>query len=369
MKRILELFFAFITSFLLCSIILPFAIKRLSLMSISQSIRSCGPQSHHIKNGTPTMGGLIVLFSIAISVFLWANLCNVFIWIVCFVTYSFGFIGWIDDYYKVKYRTSEGLRARVKFLWLLFFSVIASLCIFVSFDLYNDSLLSLRQIEITELFSELLSINLFLFVPLIGDFSYVFGIFGFVFLSCFVIVGTSNAVNLTDGLDGLAIFPIIVVASSLGLFAYVVGDIHRINYSSLPYIPGARDLLIFCAAMAGSGLSFLWFNMHPASIFMGDVGSLALGGALGSIAVITRQEVNLIIIGGIFVAETISVILQVFWFKYTKRKYGVGRRIFRMTPLHHHFEISGWSEVQVVIRFWIVNIILAVISLATLCVN
>lgn len=339
-------------------------------MNIGQSIRLYGPQTHSVKNGTPTMGGLIILFSIAISIFLWADLSNIFIWIVCLVTYSFGIVGLLDDYYKVRYENPEGLTARAKFLLLLFFSLIASLgIIFVNFYTYADTLVLLRQMKILELFSKFHSIDAVLFIPLLGNFSYIFGIFGFVFLSCFVIVGTSNAVNLTDGLDGLAIFPIIIVAASLALFAYVVGDVNRINYLSLPYVPGTRELLVFCAALVGSGLSFLWFNAYPASIFMGDVGSLALGGALGSIAVITRQEINLVIMGGVFVAETLSVILQVFWFKYTKKKYGAGRRIFLMTPLHHHFEIGGWREVQVVIRFWIVSIILAVISLATLCMS
>nr|WP_235043355.1 phospho-N-acetylmuramoyl-pentapeptide-transferase [Candidatus Kinetoplastibacterium oncopeltii] len=339
-------------------------------MNISQSIRLYGPKTHCVKNGTPTMGGLIILLSIAISIFLWADLSNIFIWIVCFVTYSFGIVGLLDDYCKVKYKNSEGLTAISKFLWLLFLSLIASLVIvIVNFYTCTDILVLLRQMKITELFSEFLSIDAMLFVPLVGNFSYIFGIFGFVFLSCFVIVGTSNSVNLTDGLDGLAIFPIIIVAASLSLFAYVVGDVNRINYLSLPYIPGTSELLIFCAALVGSGLSFLWFNIYPASIFMGDVGSLALGGALGSIAVITRQEINLMIMGGVFVAETLSVILQVSWFKYTKQKHGFGSRIFRMTPLHHHFEIEGWSEIQVVIRFWIISIILAVISLSTLCLS
>ncbi|AGF49275.1 phospho-N-acetylmuramoyl-pentapeptide-transferase [Candidatus Kinetoplastidibacterium galati] len=339
-------------------------------MNIGQSIRLCGPQTHNVKNGTPTMGGLVILLSMAVSIFLWSDLSNIFIWIVCFVTYSFGMIGLLDDYYKVKYGNPEGLTARVKFISLLFFSLLSSITIvFVSFYTSTDYVIFTGQIKIAELLYKFLSTDIALFVPMIGNFSYIFGIFGFVFLSCFVIVGTSNAVNLTDGLDGLAIFPIIMVASSLALFAYLVGDINRINYLSLPYVPGTSELLVLCATLVGSGLSFLWFNAYPASIFMGDVGSLALGGALGSIAVITRQEINLVIMGGIFVIETLSVILQVSWFKYTKKKYGIGRRIFKMTPLHHHFEISGWSEVQVVIRFWILSMLLAVISVATLCIS
>jgi phospho-N-acetylmuramoyl-pentapeptide-transferase len=283
------------------------------------------------------------------------------------VTFGFGAIGWVDDYRKVVHKDPEGMRSREKFFWQTVIGLVAAL--YLAFSVSEVS--NLRVLElffnwIASGFSNELPPKADLMVPFFKSVSYPLGVYGFIALSWFVIVGASNAVNFTDGLDGLAIMPVVLVGSALGLFAYLTGNAVYAKYLLIPHIPGAGELLIFCGAMAGAGLAFLWFNANPAQVFMGDVGALALGGALGTIAVITRQEVVLAIMGGIFVAEALSVILQVGWFKYTKRRYGEGRRIFLMAPLHHHFEKKGWTETQVVVRFWIITMLLCLIGLASL---
>jgi phospho-N-acetylmuramoyl-pentapeptide-transferase len=283
------------------------------------------------------------------------------------VTFGFGAIGWVDDYRKVVHKDPEGMRSREKFFWQTVIGLVAAL--YLAFSVSEVS--NLRVLElffnwISSGFSNELPPKADLLVPFFKSVSYPLGVYGFIALSWFVIVGASNAVNFTDGLDGLAIMPVVLVGSALGLFAYLTGSAVYSKYLLIPHIPGAGELLIFCGAMAGAGLAFLWFNANPAQVFMGDVGALALGGALGTIAVITRQEIVLAIMGGIFVAEALSVILQVGWFKYTKRRYGEGRRIFLMAPLHHHFEKKGWTETQVVVRFWIITMLLCLIGLASL---
>jgi phospho-N-acetylmuramoyl-pentapeptide-transferase len=287
--------------------------------------------------------------------------------VVMLVTFGFGAIGWADDWRKVVRKDPEGMRSREKFFWQTLIGVIAAL--YLAFSVSETS--NLRVLElfirwVTSGFSNDLPPRADLMVPFFKTVSYPLGVFGFIFLTWFVIVGASNAVNFTDGLDGLAIMPVVMVGSALGVFAYVVGNVNFSKYLLFPYIPGAGELLVFCAAMAGAGLAFLWFNTSPAQVFMGDVGALSLGGALGTIAVITRQEIVLGIMGGIFVAEALSVMLQVAWFKFTKKRYGVGKRIFLMAPLHHHFEKKGWAETQVVVRFWIITMLLCLIGLASL---
>ena len=345
----------------------PWVIRRLTEMKIGQPIREYGVQSHLGKRGTPTMGGVLVLIGIGISTLLWFDWSNRFVWVVMLVTFGFGAIGWTDDYRKVVHKDPEGMRSREKFFWQSLIGVVAAL--YLAFSVSETS--NLRVLElfirwVSSGFSNALPPRADLMVPFFKTVSYPLGLFGFIFLTWFVIVGASNAVNFTDGLDGLAIMPVVMVGSALGVFAYVVGNINFSKYLLFPYIPGAGELLIFCAALAGAGLAFLWFNTSPAQVFMGDVGALSLGGALGTIAVITRQEIVLGIMGGIFVAEALSVIVQVGWFKYTKRKTGVGRRIFLMAPLHHHFEKKGWAETQVVVRFWIITMLLCLIGLASL---
>ena len=345
----------------------PWVIRRLTEMKIGQPIREYGVQAHLGKKGTPTMGGVLVLIGIGISTLLWFDWSNRFVWVVMLVTFGFGAIGWVDDYRKVVNKDPEGMRSREKFFWQTLIGVIAAL--YLAFSVSETS--ALRTLElfirwVTSGFSNELPPRADLMVPFFKSVSYPLGVFGFIFLTWFVIVGASNAVNFTDGLDGLAIMPVVMVGSALGVFAYVVGNVNFSKYLLFPYIPGAGELLIFCAALAGAGLAFLWFNTSPAQVFMGDVGALSLGGALGTIAVITRQEIVLGIMGGIFVAEALSVMLQVGWFKYTKKKYGVGRRIFLMAPLHHHFEKKGWAETQVVVRFWIITMLLCLIGLASL---
>jgi phospho-N-acetylmuramoyl-pentapeptide-transferase len=283
------------------------------------------------------------------------------------VTLGFGAIGWVDDWRKVVGKDPEGMRSREKYFWQSLIGLIAAL--YLAFSVSETS--NLRVLElflrwVQSGFSNELPPKADLIVPFFKTISYPLGVFGFIALTYFVIVGASNAVNLTDGLDGLAIMPVVMVGSVLGMFAYLTGNVVFSRYLLIPYIPGAGELLIFCAAMAGAGLAFLWFNTHPAQVFMGDVGALSLGGALGTIAVITRQEILLGVMGGVFVAEALSVMLQVAWFKYTKKKFGSGRRIFKMAPLHHHFEKSGWKETQVVVRFWIVTMLLCLIGLASL---
>ncbi len=345
----------------------PWVIRRLTAMKIGQPIREYGVQAHIAKAGTPTMGGVLILIGIGVSTLLWFDWSNRFVWIVMLVTLGFGAIGWVDDYRKVVHKNPEGMRSREKYLWQSLIGLVAA--IYLAFSVSETSYLGVFELFIDWVasgFSNALPPKADLMLPFIKTISYPLGVFGFIGLSYFVIVGASNAVNLTDGLDGLAIMPVVMVGSALGVFAYVTGSSVFSRYLLFPYIPGAGELLIFCAAMAGAGLAFLWFNAHPAQVFMGDVGALALGGALGTIAVITRQEIVLGIMGGVFVAEALSVMVQVAWFKYTKRITGTGRRIFKMAPLHHHFEKSGWRETQVVIRFWIITMLLCLIGLASL---
>lgn len=316
----------------------PYMIRHLSYHQIGQAIREDGPQSHLSKAGTPTMGGALILVSIAISTLLWGNLTNKYLWVVLLVMGFFGAIGWVDDYRKVVEKNSKGLSGRWKYFWQSIVGIAAALFLYYTAQ---------GPIETT------------LIVPFFKSVSIQMGPL-YILLAYLTIVGTSNAVNLTDGLDGLAIMPTVLVSAALGVFAYVSGHANFAHYLLMPAIPGAGELIIFCGAMAGAGLGFLWFNTYPAQVFMGDVGALALGAALGAIAVIVRQEIVLVIMGGVFVMETVSVILQVGSFKLT------GRRIFRMAPLHHHFELKGWPEPRVIVRFWIISLVLVLLGLATL---
>jgi phospho-N-acetylmuramoyl-pentapeptide-transferase len=316
----------------------PIMIKRLSFYQIGQPIRHDGPQNHLSKAGTPTMGGTLILVAIAITTLLWADLRNRYVWLVLAVTLAFGLIGWLDDYRKLVLRNSKGLPARAKYFLQSCVGLTAALLLYLTAQTPVETQL------IVPVFKQVAVDLGLLFVPLVY----------------FVIVGSSNAVNLTDGLDGLAIMPTVMVAGALGVFAYATGNVNFANYLGIPYVPGVGELIIFCGALMGSGLGFLWFNAYPAQVFMGDVGALALGAALGMIAVVVRQELVLLIMGGVFVMETVSVILQVASFKLT------GRRIFRMAPLHHHFELKGWPEPRVIVRFWIITVILVLIGLATL---
>ena len=345
----------------------PWVIHRLTILKVGQAVRSDGPKTHLVKTGTPTMGGVLILIGIAISTLLWADLSNRFIWVLLWVTFGFGMIGWVDDYRKVVYQNPEGMRSREKYAWQSLVGIFASVyLVFAISDYGNSGIFSNIQQWKLSGFSVQMPNNLNLVVPFFKEINYPLGIIGFITLTYLVIVGSSNAVNLTDGLDGLVIMPVILVGAALGAFAYVTGNAIYAKYLIFPYIPGTGEILIFCGAIGGAGLAFLWFNTHPAQVFMGDVGALALGGALGTIAVIVRQEIVLFIMGGIFVVETVSVMMQVAWFKYTKKKYGEGRRIFKMAPLHHHFELTGWKETQVVVRFWIITIILVLVGLSSL---
>ncbi len=345
----------------------PAVIRMLARLKVGQAVRNDGPQTHLIKNGTPTMGGVLVLIAIGISTLLWADLSNRFIWVVLVVTFGFGAIGWVDDYRKVVFKNPEGMSSKEKYLWQSAIGILAAL--YLAFSVSAPTNTKVWELFVAWVQSGL-SLNLppkaDLIVPFFKTISYPLGVWGFIGLTYFVIVGTSNAVNLTDGLDGLAIMPTVMVGTALGLFAYLTGSANYSKYLFIPHIPGAGELIIFCGAMAGAGLAFLWFNAHPAQVFMGDVGALALGGALGTIAVIVRQEIVLFMMGGIFVVETLSVMLQVVWFKYTKKRFGTGRRILLMAPLHHHFEQKGWKETQVVVRFWIVTMMLVLFGLSTL---
>ena len=340
----------------------PFVIRRLTELKIGQAVRDDGPQSHLKKSGTPTMGGALILISIGVTTLLWADLANRFVWAVLLVTLGFGAVGWVDDYRKVVHRNPKGMSSREKYFWQSIIGGIAAL--YLAFAISAPA-----SKDMWPLFQQWLANGLVmdlparsdLIVPFFKTVAYPMGVLGFALLSYFVIVGTSNAVNLTDGLDGLAIMPTVMVGSALGVFAYVEGRADFARYLLFPYIPGAGELVIICGAMAGAGLAFLWFNAYPAQVFMGDVGALALGGALGTIAVVLRQEIVLFIMGGVFVAETVSVMLQVAYFRWTG-----GKRIFRMAPLHHHFELSGWKETQVVVRFWIISMMLVLIGLSTL---
>ncbi len=345
----------------------PWVIRHLTSLKIGQPVRGYGMQSHLAKSGTPTMGGVLILLSIAISTLLWFDLSNRFVWIVLLVTLGFGAIGWVDDWRKVVNKDPEGMRSREKYLWQSLIGLLAALYLVFSIsENSNMRVLDLFFKWIISGFDVSLPPKAGLFLPFFKEVSYPLGVLGFVVMTYLVIVGSSNAVNLTDGLDGLAIMPVVMVGSALGVFAYVTGSSVYSKYLIFPYIPGSGELMIFCAAMAGAGLAFLWFNTHPAQVFMGDVGALALGAALGTIAVIVRQEIVLAIMGGIFVAEALSVMLQVSYFKYTKKKFGEGRRILKMAPLHHHFEKSGWKETQVVVRFWIITMLLCLVGLSTL---
>ena len=345
----------------------PWVIRRLAALKIGQPVREYAMQSHLVKSGTPTMGGVLILIAIALSTLLWFDLSNRFVWIVLIVTLGFGAIGWADDWRKVVHKDPEGMRSREKYFWQSLIGLLAAL--YLVFSISESNNLKVVQLFVNWVLSGFdvdLPPKADLPLPFFKEISYPLGVFGFVIMTYLVIVGSSNAVNLTDGLDGLAIMPVVMVGSALGVFAYVTGSSVYSKYLFFPYIPGAGELMIFCAAMAGAGLAFLWFNTHPAQVFMGDVGALALGGALGTIAVIVRQEIVLAIMGGIFVVEALSVMLQVSYFKYTKKKYGEGRRILKMAPLHHHFEKSGWKETQVVVRFWIITMLLCLVGLSTL---
>jgi phospho-N-acetylmuramoyl-pentapeptide-transferase len=345
----------------------PWVIRKLTQLKVGQAVRTNGPQTHLVKSGTPTMGGVLVLLAIAISTLLWADLTNRFIWIVLLVTFGFGLVGWVDDYRKVVHKDPRGMPSREKYFWQSVIGLFAAVYLAFSVsEASNARVYDLFMAWVHSGFSLELPARTDLMVPFFKSISYPLGTLGFIALTYFVIVGSSNAVNLTDGLDGLVIMPVVLVGSGLGVFAYVMGSAVYSKYLLFPHIPGAGELLIFCTAMSGAGLAFLWYNTHPAQVFMGDVGALALGGALGTIAVIVRQEIVLFVMGGIFVVETLSVMLQVSWFKFTKRRFGEGRRIFRMAPLHHHFELSGWKETQVVVRFWIITLMLVLIGLSTL---
>ncbi|MEY3094997.1 MAG: phospho-N-acetylmuramoyl-pentapeptide-transferase [Burkholderiaceae bacterium] len=345
----------------------PWVIRRLTELKIGQAVRHDGPQTHLVKAGTPTMGGALILLSVGVTTLLWADLSNRFVWVVLLITLGLGAVGWVDDYRKVVYRDPKGLPGRWKYFWQ---SVIGLVAAFVlAFAVSGNSNEQAWQLFLTWLNNGLeltLPSQADLIVPFFKSVAYPLGVWGFVVLSYFVIVGSSNAVNLTDGLDGLAIMPTVLIAGALGVFAYVAGNAVFSKYLLLPHIPGAGELTVFCAALVGAGLAFLWFNAYPATVFMGDVGALALGGALGAVAIVVRQEIVLFVMGGVFVAETLSVMLQVAYFKYTKRRFGEGRRILRMAPLHHHFEESGWKETQVVVRFWIITMMLVLAGLATL---
>ena len=345
----------------------PWVIRRLTELKIGQPIREYGVQSHLAKRGTPTMGGVLILLGIGVATLLWFDWSNRFVWVVMLVTFGFGAVGWVDDWRKVVDKNPEGMRSREKFMWQSLIGLVAAAYLaFAVSESNNQKVLELFVNWVQSGFTADLPPRADLMLPFFKTVSYPLGVFGFIAMSYFVMVGASNAVNFTDGLDGLAIMPVVLVGSALGIFAYIVGNSVYSKYLLFPYIPGAGELLIFCGALAGAGLAFLWFNAHPAQVFMGDVGALALGGALGTIAIITRQEIVLGIMGAVFVAEVLSVMLQVSWFKYTKKKYGEGRRLFKMAPLHHHFEKNGWRETQVVVRFWIITMLLILVGLTTL---
>jgi phospho-N-acetylmuramoyl-pentapeptide-transferase len=340
----------------------PLVIRKLTAYKIGQAVRDDGPQSHLTKAGTPTMGGALVLLSILITTLLWGDLTNRFVWVVLVVTFGFGAIGWIDDYRKVVKNNPKGLSPKAKFFWQSLIGLVAAT--YLAFAVSAPStakVLDFFMAWVGSGFSMDLPPNADLIVPFFKNIAYPLGVFGFITLSYFVIVGTSNAVNLTDGLDGLAIMPAVMVAGGLGVFAMVTGRVDYSRYLLFPYIPGAAEVTVFCGALVGAGLGFLWFNAYPADVFMGDVGALSLGAALGTVAVIVRQEIVLFIMGGVFVAETLSVMLQVLYYKWSG-----GKRIFRMAPLHHHYELSGWKESQVVVRFWIITMMLVLFGLSTL---
>jgi len=327
-----------LTALLLSFIIGPRMIKRLTVKQIGQPVREDGPETHLLKTGTPTMGGALILAAISISTLLWADLGNRYVWVVLFVTLSFGVIGFVDDYKKLILQNPAGISAKQKLFWQSGAALVAAIALYVTAtDAVQTSLL----------------------IPYFKDLALPLGMFQVV-VTYFFIVGFSNAVNLTDGLDGLAIMPTVLVGGALGIFAYVTGNVNFAAYLGIPYVAGTGEILVFCTAMAGAGLGFLWFNTYPAQVFMGDIGALSLGAALGVVAVVVRQEIVLAIMGGVFVVETLSVIIQVASFKLT------GKRVFRMAPLHHHFELKGWAEPKVIVRFWIITVILVLIGLASL---
>ena len=337
----LRIILGVLTSLFISLLVGPYLIRRLNEYQIGQSVRDDGPETHLSKSGTPTMGGLLILVSIAVSTLCWADLGNRFIAVVLLVTLAFGVVGWVDDYRKVVEQNPKGLPGRYKYIWQSVIGLIAAIYLY-------QSATSPAETQ--------------LIIPFIKDVVINLG-WMYVVLSYFVIVGTSNAVNLTDGLDGLAILPTVLVAGALMIFAYTTGHIYFAEYLGIPYIKGVGEVAIFCAAIVGSGLGFLWFNTYPAQVFMGDIGALALGAALGIVAIVVRQELVLFIMGGVFVMETVSVILQVGSYKLT------GKRIFHMAPLHHHYELKGWPEPRVIVRFWIVTVILVLIGLASLKVR
>jgi phospho-N-acetylmuramoyl-pentapeptide-transferase len=316
----------------------PTMIRRLNYHQIGQSVRDDGPESHLVKSGTPTMGGALILVAIAVSTLLWSDLSNAYVWLALGVTGVFGAVGWVDDWRKVIENDSRGLPARWKYFWQSLAGIAAAVYLYN----YVDTPVATQ-----------------LFVPFFKNVAWEMGPL-FMVLTYLVIVGSSNAVNLTDGLDGLAILPTVMVGSALGIIAYLTGHVEFAEYLHIPYVAGSGELVVFCGAIAGAGLGFLWFNTYPAQVFMGDVGALALGAALGTVAVITRHEIVFFIMGGIFVLETVSVILQVASFKLT------GKRLFRMAPIHHHFELKGWPEPRVIVRFWIITVMLVLFGLATL---
>ncbi|HKO87948.1 MAG TPA: phospho-N-acetylmuramoyl-pentapeptide-transferase [Burkholderiales bacterium] len=340
----------------------PVMIRKLTTYKIGQAVRNDGPQTHLTKSGTPTMGGALILISIGVTTLLWVDWSNRFIWIVLLVTLGFGAIGWVDDYRKVVHRNPKGLSAKAKYFWQSLIGLVAA--VYLAFAVPAPSTAHVWDLFVQWVQSGFvagLPEQADLIVPFFKNIAYPLGVFGFILLSYFVIVGTSNAVNLTDGLDGLAIMPAVMVGGALGIFAYAAGNAVFAKYLLIPNIVGAGELAVFCGALVGAGLGFLWFNAYPAEVFMGDVGALALGAALGTVAIIVRQEIVLFIMGGVFVAETISVMLQVAYFKWSG-----GKRIFRMAPLHHHYELGGWKETQVVVRFWIITLILVLFGLSTL---
>jgi phospho-N-acetylmuramoyl-pentapeptide-transferase len=352
---------ATMTALMISFVIGPRMIRKLTEYKIGQSVRDDGPQTHLIKAGTPTMGGALILVSIVVTTLLWADLRNRFVWVVLLVTLGFGTVGWIDDYRKIVQRNPKGLSAGRKLLLQSLIGLVAAIYLAFSVSAPSTSqFLQLFQAWLASGLSVDLSPKADLIVPFFKTISYPLGVWGFIILSYCVIVGSSNAVNLTDGLDGLAIMPTVMVGAALGLFAYVAGRADFSTYLFVPHIPGAGELTVVCAALAGAGLGFLWFNAYPAEVFMGDVGALALGAALGAIAVIVRQEIVLFIMGGVFVVETLSVVIQVASFKLT------GKRVFRMAPIHHHYELKGWKENQVVVRFWIITMLLVLFGLSTL---
>ena len=340
----------------------PWMIARLKNLHFGQAVRTDGPKTHLVKDGTPTMGGALILFAITVSTLLWADLSNRFIWVVLFVTLGYGSIGWIDDYRKVVHHNPKGMSAREKFSWQSVIGLAAAFYLVFALSVPAGGTLTETIAGWVEAGFPLdISSNLHLLIPCFKDIALPLGLVGFMVFTYVVIVGSSNAVNLTDGLDGLATLPSVMVGGALGIFAYVVGRPDYAGYLIFPYIPGAGELVVIAGALLGAGLAFLWYNAHPAQVFMGDVGALALGGCLGTMAVITRQELVLAVMGGIFVVETLSVMIQTVYFRLSH-----GKRIFLMAPIHHHFELKGWKETQVVTRFWIITMILVLIGLSTL---